>query len=222
MSMDNKRADVGGAAAAPGYGVFMSSSPVRAIPANAALNEMLLSASLVQAISVAAELGIADALTDGPRSAADLAQAVGANPPALYRLLRALSSAGVFCETADCRFEHTPLSECLRSNSASSMRSWARLLGADWHHRFICGMLHSVRSGEEIVERTFGVPLWEYFAQNKEQATLCNESMTNFSSTEVAAILDRYDFAPRGSRWRPWNAARRNSQSTATHPGHTQ
>jgi O-methyltransferase domain len=101
----------------------------------------------------------------------------------------------VFREMPDGRFEQTALSECLRSGVPSSMRAWARLLGTDWHHRFITEMLHSVRTGEAIVERALGLPLWEYFAQHPEKAELCNESMTNFSNTETAAIMDNYDFS---------------------------
>ena len=48
-----------------------------------------------QALAVAAELGIADLLRDGPRSADDLAAATGTDPRSLYRLLRALASIGV-------------------------------------------------------------------------------------------------------------------------------
>ena len=51
-----------------------------------------------QAIHVAATLGIADLLEDGPRSADELAEATGARASALYRLLRALASVGVFVE----------------------------------------------------------------------------------------------------------------------------
>jgi hypothetical protein len=133
----------------------MTSNP-KASPPNAGLNKMLLSASLVQAISVAAELGIADALVEGLRIAPELAQAVDANPGALYRILRAISAAGVFYEMPDGRFEQTALSECLRSDVPSSMRAWARLLGTEWHHRFIAEMLHSVPTGEPIVERALG------------------------------------------------------------------
>lgn len=149
----------------------------------------------MQAISVAAELGVADALAAGPRSAPELAGAVGADANALYRVLRALSSTGVFYETPDGRFEQTALSECLRSAVPSSMRAWARLLGAEWHHRIMAEMLLSVRTGEAIVERALGLATWEYFAQHPEKAALCNESMTNFTSTEVTAIVDSYDFS---------------------------
>ena len=170
-------------------------STAQSTPSNAILNQMLLSGTLVQAIAVAAELGIADALADGPRAVPELAQVVGANPSALYRILRALSSAGIFCERPDGQFEQTGLSECLRSGVPSSMRAWARLHGIESHHRLIVEMAHSVRTGEPIVERALGLPLWEYFAQHQEQAALCNESMTNFSSTEIAAILESYDFS---------------------------
>src|SRR4029077_10358110 len=49
-----------------------------------------------QAIHVAATLGIADLLKDGPRCANDLAAATGTHPGSLYRLLRALAAVGVF------------------------------------------------------------------------------------------------------------------------------
>src|SRR5882762_1879572 len=45
-----------------------------------------------QAIAVAAELGIADLLKDGPRTAADIARTANASEDGVYRLLRALGS----------------------------------------------------------------------------------------------------------------------------------
>src|ERR671932_578547 len=62
-----------------------------------------------QALYVAAELGLADLLADGPRTADDLASTAGAHAPALYRVLRLLASEGVFAETEDGRFELTPM-----------------------------------------------------------------------------------------------------------------
>src|SRR5262245_54668072 len=59
---------------------------------------------LEQALYVAAVLGLADLLTPGPRDAAGLAEAAGADPAALLRLLGALDSVGVFEEAPDGRF----------------------------------------------------------------------------------------------------------------------
>src|ERR1019366_9442581 len=73
-----------------------------------------------QTIYVAAKLGIADLLKDGPRSAEELASTTRTNPRALYRLLRALASIGIFAEDQG-RFSLTPLAECLLDPSSKAM-----------------------------------------------------------------------------------------------------
>src|SRR3954454_9876158 len=78
-----------------------------------------------QAIHVAATLGIADLLEDGPRSVDDLAQTTGTHAPTLSRLLRALASVGVFAEQPDGRFVSTPQGEYLRTDAPRSLRAWA-------------------------------------------------------------------------------------------------
>jgi hypothetical protein len=69
---------------------------------------------LSRAIYVAAELGMADLLADGPRSVADLAAATNSQAPTLYRVIRLLASEGVFAEADDGRFELTPRAAALR------------------------------------------------------------------------------------------------------------
>ena len=65
---------------------------------------------MAQAVYVAAQLGIADVLAiEGPRSAGDLAERVGADPDALFRVLRALAGVGVFTERTDGTFALNPL-----------------------------------------------------------------------------------------------------------------
>ena len=71
--------------------------------------QMLTAVLLVQGLHVAAALGIADQLAGGARGVDDLANATGADPASLYRLLRMLAAAGVFCEEADGRFALTAL-----------------------------------------------------------------------------------------------------------------
>jgi hypothetical protein len=62
---------------------------------------LLAGAWAAQAAVVVAELGVAEALADGPRPLDELAKAVGADPAALGRVLRALSSIGVFEPVGD-------------------------------------------------------------------------------------------------------------------------
>src|SRR5579864_5485683 len=73
-----------------------------------------------QTIYVAAKLGIAELLKDAPKSAQKLAEATGTTPQALYRLLRALASIGIFAEEEG-RFILTPLAECLLDPSIKAM-----------------------------------------------------------------------------------------------------
>ena len=64
---------------------------------------------------MAAKLGIADLLKDGPKLIDELADSTGANARNLYRVLRALSSRGIFAETVYGRFDLTPLAEPLQT-----------------------------------------------------------------------------------------------------------
>jgi Dimerisation domain len=76
------------------------------------------------AIAAAAELGVADALAEGPLPLAEIATRTRTDAPSLYRLLRALGIAGVFAETSPNIFGNTVLSDRLRSKGAESLRGW--------------------------------------------------------------------------------------------------
>src|SRR5262245_63449498 len=112
------------------------------------LSQLLRGSLVTQLIHVAAALGVADLLSGGPRSSRDLAVAVNVSPEALYRVLRALASLGVFTETDPRIFAMTPLAEPLRSDVPGSLRGSAMLYGASWWWRACGGLLHSVRTGE--------------------------------------------------------------------------
>jgi len=84
---------------------------------------------VMQAIYVAAELGIADHLKDGPRSSTDIAGVCGTNEDATYRLMRALANVGVLDERESGIFGLTPVGESLRSDAPGSMRGYARFVG---------------------------------------------------------------------------------------------
>src|SRR5437868_11958173 len=85
------------------------------------------------ALYVAATLGIADELAAGPRTSDALAEAAGADPDALYRLLRALASIGVFEEQAGQTFALTEDGQALRTDAPRSVRGQAAFIGR-YHH----------------------------------------------------------------------------------------
>ena len=132
------------------------------------LRMMIAGAWVSQAIFVAARLGIADLVKDGPKSAAELAAATGSHEQALYRILRALASVGIFSEGEDKSFSLTPLAEPLRSDVKGSMRAFAIMQGEQWIWRSWGEILHSVRTGQPAFLQIYGMPLFEYYAQNPE------------------------------------------------------
>src|SRR5215470_10869691 len=82
-------------------------------PPAAGLSQLLRGSLVTQLIHVAATLGVADLLRDGPKSSHELAEALTVDPEALYRVLRALASIGIFAETDTRWFVLTPLAQPL-------------------------------------------------------------------------------------------------------------
>src|SRR5215203_5498989 len=89
-----------------------------------ALRRLVNGYQVTQAIHVAAVLGIADLLADGPRSSDDLAAATETHSGTLYRLMRALAGVGVFREEEACQFALTDLGACLRSDAPEPVGGW--------------------------------------------------------------------------------------------------
>jgi O-methyltransferase domain/Dimerisation domain len=160
-----------------------------------AMLQMAAGCWISQAIYVAAKLGIADLLQDGPKRCETLAEATQTNASALYRMLRALASLDVFAEDEDGHFRLTPLAECLRTRAPGSLRAFATMLGEEEHRRPWDDVLYSVRTGQPAFDHVFGMPHFKYFAEHPEAARTFNEGMTSRSGEENDAIVSAFDFS---------------------------
>jgi SAM-dependent methyltransferase len=149
---------------------------------------------LSQAIYVAAKLGLADLLKDGPRSCSALAVATGADRQSLFRLMRALSSAGVFAHIQDDYFALSRAGESLQSHVPGSLRAMVITLG-EIHYRAWGDLLQSVRTGSPAFNSVFGTGLFDYLQRDAETADAFNYGMTDLSSLLAYAILMAYDFS---------------------------
>ena len=153
----------------------------------------------MQALYVAARLGLADLLQDGARGSEELARATGADARALRRLLRALVSLGVFAEDADGRFAPSELGALLRSDVPGSLRAAAIFFGDErnWH---AWGELErSVMSGEPVRGPRGTQAFLEEGARDPEGAALFNAAMTSLTSAFDAAVTAAYDFSRLGT-----------------------
>ena len=109
---------------------------------------------LPRALHVVADLAVADALDEEPRSAEYLAAEVGANTDALDRVLRLLASHGVFRRSGG-KYVHNALSLALRSDHPQSMRAYVRLVGLPVFWKSWGALEQVVRSGKPAVSDIF-------------------------------------------------------------------
>ena len=147
---------------------------------------------VASAVNIAARLAVADRLANGPRSADDLARETGVNADALYRLLRALASVGLFEEKGGRTFALTPAGELLREGPLRAMALW---IAGEFNFHVYANAMHSVKTGESAVPVTVGTGPFEYFAKNPELSAIFNDAMTGFSATVIPAVLEAYDFS---------------------------
>jgi hypothetical protein len=169
-------------------------------PPGLALYQMSIGHYLSRALALAATLGIADLLADGPRDHHDLARACATDASSLRRVLRLLASRGVFEEQADGRFATTPLGELLRADVPGSMHASVLLFAGvpiqdGWKDLEYC-----VRTGQPAFRRTDpdADPFTE-MAKDPARAALFDRAMATFAPQTAAAVAHAYDFSTFGA-----------------------
>lgn len=166
-----------------------------ALPPQFAMLQMITGFWLSRTIYVAAKLGLADLVKDGPKTADELARSTGAHAPSLYRVMRALASAGIFVEDDQKRFAQTPLSDTLRSDALGSLRWMAMAELGQEHFPAWGNLMHSVKTGEIAFDNLFKQNAWDYYAQNPEDASNFNQAMKGLTEMINVAVLSAYKFS---------------------------
>jgi hypothetical protein len=144
-------------------------------------------------------LKIADLLANGPKSVADLASVASVNEDILYRVLRALASAGAFVETEPRVFANTPLSGVLRTNVPGSMWPMILWMCDPFHFDVYRDMMPTLKDGKPGIEHRFKKPAFEVIFSNEELSQVFNNAMTTFSALVIPAVLEAYDFSGIGT-----------------------
>jgi hypothetical protein len=147
-----------------------------------------------QALYAAAKLRVADLLERGVNTSAKLASELKVNEDALYRLLRALASQGIFEETGPRTFKNSGLSRYLLTDEPESIRPALLYWGTDFYYRSFGEILHSIETGEPATTKLFGKSDWEHMRQHPELASIFDDAMTNISAMQAPAIAAAYDF----------------------------
>ncbi|MCT9933155.1 acetylserotonin O-methyltransferase [Planotetraspora sp. A-T 1434] len=140
-------------------------------------------------LRVVCDLGVADHLATGPRTAGELAAAVGAHPGALTRALRALSSRGIFAETDPGVFTLTPLAEPLRTGHPLSLRAAYPLLPADIHA--LGQLTTALRTGRPA----YGAAYWDHLAADPAQSLAVDRWMAGLNGIHLRTVMPAYDWS---------------------------
>ena len=180
------------ASAGKSYGGALPPAPQR-------LNQLLLGQFVARSIGLAAELGLADLLRQGPLSLDELARRTGSHPDALYRMLRALAAIDVFEEQPGKVFCNSELSECLRADVEGSLGPMARWL-ADISGWTAWGRFdHSVRTGEPAFDAVFGADCFSWMQSHPDSLAIFQEAMSGYSAFTGKAVAAAYDFSAIGT-----------------------
>ena len=146
-------------------------------------------------LNVIVKLGIPDLLAAGPLSVQQLSQKTGINEDRLYRVMRALSTVGVFRETDRRSFAHTSVSELLRKDHPVSQHDMVNWIADPFHFHTYANLMRTLKTGESAMEVAAGKPIFDFFRDDLEEGQVFNAAMVNFTQTCIGAILEAYDFS---------------------------
>ncbi|TDD39554.1 methyltransferase [Saccharopolyspora elongata] len=145
-------------------------------------------------LGAAARLGVADEFAGGPRTAADLAAAIGAGDvKAVSAFLNNAESIGLVQRVDADRFAETPMLALLRRDGGA-YRNIVLMLTSPGLCR-PAEMLHSVvLHGRSHTEDALGKGLWSYYQENPDEAAAFADFMSELSDMVADSVLSRYSF----------------------------
>lgn len=167
------------------------------LPAELTVADDVLGAARTQMLAEAVRLRIADELEKGPRSASELALALGVEADGLHRLLRALAGQGVFRLRRDGCFANNRASRVLCHGHRSGLGSFAQYFASPSNVLAWAALGRTLRDGQSAFEHAHGRSVWEWLAQNEDEGRTFDRAMHGLSARSADVIARQY----------PWHEA---------------
>jgi hypothetical protein len=136
---------------------------------------------VVQAISTAAELGLAEVLSK-PTMLEPLSEELGCLPDLLQRLLRVLVGEGLLDLDESGSYSLTEVGEQLKSEN---LRELAVFVGSKPQWTPWLELTHTLRTGESAFQRAHGQSLFEYLSKHEEEARLYDRAVDLFTRRQA-------------------------------------
>ena len=163
------------------------------VPASVAVFEKSQGFWIAKAINVACELNLAEIIDKEEKTVEEIAKKSNTDAPALYRLMRALASEGIFKETKLKTFKNNKFSTALREGPGNFKHMIKHQLNeTNW--KIINGLQYSVTSGTNAAQKILGSNIFTHLENTPEKNELYNKAMSETSLLSSAAIVSAYNF----------------------------
>lgn len=164
------------------------------LPPGLVLYQLAVGHYITRALYLAAELGIADLLKNGPRPYAELARATGTHAPSLNRVLRLLASAGVFTEEENGNFTLTQIGQSLRADVPDSSRAMVMLFAGNRIQENWKDLEYCVQTGEPAYRRRGITDPFTDLLRSPEDEANFDAAMADITRLAAMAVAAAYDF----------------------------
>lgn len=145
-------------------------------------------------IHTAAKLNLADHLVSGAKTLDEMVALTNTNKDALYRLMRALTSVGVFEELQNDSFQINDLGTTLRTDVPGSIKPWA-LANLGEHFPAFGELTYGVETGKIAFDHVHGMGIWEYYKQHPKRGANLMDAMAGVSGAVLKGVIDAYEFS---------------------------
>jgi hypothetical protein len=156
------------------------------------MSRLIRSYRQARCVGVAVELGLAEKLSAGPRTAIDLAAEGGAHAASLRRLLRALVAIGVVAQDGSDRYSLTALGKEMRQDRLGPS---ARFFNSEHHWQSWLHLDHSIKTGDRAFDFVYGMRNWDYYAKHPKEAAIFDAAMSSITGPVSKAVAASYDFS---------------------------
>lgn len=158
------------------------------------LLEMMYGYQISQGIFAVTKLGIPDILSNGSKTADEIAEVIGVDVRSIYHLMRMLVSVGVFAAENHDKFQLNSLSQHLVTGTSDSLRGTVMAMG-DEFYRVWGNLFQAIKTGETASDYTFKMSFYNYLQQNSESSFNFNEWMKETTREWLFPLLEAYDFS---------------------------
>jgi SAM-dependent methyltransferase len=172
----------------------VSARPTPGTPPNVQLLQLIYGFAASQTVYVAAKLGLADELSQGPRSSAEVAQALGQDAERTHRLMRGLAHYGVLTQSEDDRFALTPIGALLQTGVPGSQRLQAIFCGEE-HYPAWTGLRHAYETGGIAFDQVFGTSFYTRLTADPDRTEGLQRFMLEQARGTARSLVENYDYA---------------------------